>query len=207
MSIADVLVATAMLVPLQTILDAGFRKAMGQVTTWAQKIFDQPESVKIIGKIQMCAKPLKPVCILDPVVKKEEKKAAAAAPKPAASKDEKPKDNVEALPPTSFNVYDFKTFYVNHDDKKGAAVDEWYKMLDWEGWSFWHFTYEKFGKEGQKLHITNNMMAGFLSRAEHVNKYSFARHGVFGEEPNLEIMGVWLCRGTEIPDGLAKEHP
>jgi len=36
----------------------------------------------------------------------------------------------------------------------------------------------------------------------------FARHGVFGEEPNLEVMGVWLCRGPkEIPDGLLKEHP
>ena len=29
---------------------------------------------------------------------------------------------------------------------------------------------------------------------------------VLGEEPNLEIMGCWLCRGQEIPDGLAKEH-
>ena len=62
----------------------------------------------------MCAKPLKPVCVPDPVVKKEEKKAAAAAPKPAAAKAEKKLDNVESLPPSSFNVYDFKTFYVNH---------------------------------------------------------------------------------------------
>lgn len=50
-------------------------------------------------------------------------------------------------------------------------------------------------------------MNGFLSRAEHAGKYTFGRHGVFGEEPNLEIMGVWMMRGTEIPDGLAKEHP
>jgi elongation factor 1-gamma len=105
-------------------------------------------------------------------------------------------------------VYDFKTFFVNHPDKKGAAVDEWYKMLDWEGWSFWEFHYEKYTGEGEKLHVTNNLMGGFLSRAEHVNKYCFARHGVFGEEPNLEVKGVWLCRGPkEIPDGLKKEHP
>jgi elongation factor 1-gamma len=38
-------------------------------------------------------------------------------------------------------------------------------------------------------------MNGFLNRAEHVNKYTFARHGVFGEEPNLEIKGCWLLRG------------
>ena len=33
--------------------------------------------------------------------------------------------------------------------------------------------------------------------------YDKVIHGVFGEEPNLEVMGVWLCRGPkEIPDGL-----
>ena len=198
--------ATALQVSLQTVLDAGFRKAMKALNDWATNIFAMPEVIKVVGKVQMCAKPLKPVCIPDQVpAKKEEKKVAPAA---APKKAEKPKDNVESLPPTSFNVYDFKTFYINHPDKKGAAVDEWYKMLDWEGWSFWHFHYEKYTGEGEKLHVTNNLMSGFLSRAEHVNKYCFARHGVFGEEPNLEIMGVWLCRGPkEIPDGLKKEHP
>ena len=87
-------------------------------------------------------------------------------------------------------------------------MDESYKMIDWEGWSFWFFHYEKFGKEGQVLFSTNNLVTGFLSRAEHTTKYVFARHGVFGEEPDLEVMGVWLCRGPkEIPDGLVKEHP
>ena len=27
-------------------------------------------------------------------------------------------------------------------------------------------------------------------------------HGVYGEEPNLEIRGVWLWRGTEIPQEI-----
>jgi elongation factor 1-gamma len=183
---------------------------MKSVSDWAEKIFGMQTIINVVGRVQMCSKPLKPVCIPDPVTaKKEEKKKAAAAPAEAAPKpkEEKKKDNVESLPPTTFNVYDFKTFYVNHPDKKGAAVDEWYKMLDWNGWSFWHFHYEKYTGEGEKLHTTNNLMGGFLSRAEHVNKYCFARHGVFGEEPNLEIMGCWLVRGLELPDGLVKEHP
>ena len=80
-------------------------------------------------------------------------------------------------------------------------------MLDWKGWSFWFFHYDKYEDEGTKLHVTNNLMNGFLSRAEHTSKYTFGRHAVLGEEPNLEIMGVWLVRGLEIPDGLEKEHP
>jgi len=81
-------------------------------------------------------------------------------------------------------------------------------MLDWEGWSYWFFEYEKYGKEGTVLYSTNNLLGGFLSRGEHTTKYTFGRHGVFGDEPNLNIYGVWLCRGPkELPDGLTKEHP
>jgi elongation factor 1-gamma len=31
-------------------------------------------------------------------------------------------------------------------------------------------------------------------------------HGVYGDEPNLEIRGLWLWRGVEIPLEM-KEHP
>ena len=39
LSLADVIVATALMVPFQTVLDAGFRKAMKPATDWAEKIF------------------------------------------------------------------------------------------------------------------------------------------------------------------------
>jgi len=119
----------------------------------------------------MCAKALKPV------VKEEKKevKKVVAAPVAKVEKEEKKLDNVESLPPSPFDLYNFKTFFVNHPDKKGVAVDEWYKMLDWEGWSFWHLHYGKYDDEGVVLHITNNLLTGFLSRAEHANKYCFGR--------------------------------
>lgn len=51
-------------------------------------------------------------------------------------------------------------------------------------------------------------MNGFLNRAESANKLCFARHCVLGETPNLQIYGVWLCRGKdELPDALRKDHP
>ena len=39
--------------------------------------------------------------------------------------------------------------------------------------------------EGDKIHIANNLMTGFLSRAEHTTKYTFGRHCVLGEEGGL----------------------
>lgn len=50
--------------------------------------------------------------------KKEAKKQEAkpAAKKEEKKKDEKPKANIDLLPPSDFNLYDFKTFFVNHKD-------------------------------------------------------------------------------------------
>jgi elongation factor 1-gamma len=199
-TLADVIVQQVLKVPLQTVLDAGFRKGTGKnVEKWALAYYANEVVVKHEGKVQLAAKPLKPVLL-------EEKKAPKVVAQVAAKPKEvvvKPKDNIESLPPTDFVIYDYKTFLVNHPDKGGVGMDESYKQIDWNGWSYWFFHYEKFGKEGQVLFSTNNLVTGFLSRAEHTSKYTFARHGVFGEEPNLEVMGVWLCRGpTEIPDGL-----
>ncbi len=204
-TLADYILAMALMRPLQTTLDAGFRKAMKNVGAWAESVYAQESVKKVCGNVQLAAKALKPVVTVEK--KKEEKKKAAPAPAAPKKKEEKPKDNVESLPPTSFNLYDFKTLFVNHPDKAGKGVDTWYEMLDWEGWSFWHFHYDIYEGEGDKLHITNNLMNGFLNRAEHTSKYTFARQAVLGEEGGLQIMGVWLLRGQEIPDGLQKEHP
>lgn len=154
----------------------------------------------------MCAKALKAVTTKP--AKVEKPKAVAKPKEEAAPKvDAKPKDNVAALPPTDFVLYDFKTFFVNHEDKKGAAVDQWYKQCDWNGWAFWHLHYDIYEGEGDKLHVANNLMGGFLSRAEHTSKYVFGKHAVLGEEGSLQIEGLWFMRGTELPDGLVKEHP
>jgi len=203
-TLADVAVAVALIESFQTVLDGGFRKAMKNVEAWATATLELPSIVKVFGKVQMAAKPLKPFCKADP---KPEKKKAAPAPAKKEKKEEKVKDNVESLPPTPFNVYDFKTFFVNEKDMRGKGVDTWYEQLDWEGWSFWFLHYDKYGSEGTVLHVTNNLLSGFLSRAEHTSKYTFARMAVIGEEPSLDIEGVWLFRGQEVPDGLSKGHP
>lgn len=99
------------------------------------------------------------------------------------------------MPPSDFNLYDFKTLFVNHKDKKKGGVDTFYEMLDWNGWSFWHLHYDIYEGEGDKQHITNNLMNGFMNRAQHTAKYTFGRMAVLGEEPKLQIEGCWLFRG------------
>merc|ERR1712196_135626 len=57
-----------------------------------------------------------------------------------------------------------------------------------------------------KLYMTENLLGGFLQRFDHFRKHAFARMCILGEEPNLEIEGVWLFRGLEIPHEM-HEHP
>ena len=66
--------------------------------------------------------------------------------------------------------------------------------------SFREVLYEKDqATEGKVLIKTNNTMNGFLQRSDpHFRKYAFAIHGVYGDEPDLEIRGAWLWRGTEV---------
>lgn len=207
LSVADIIIANCLMYGFQTVLDQGFMKSIKNVNEWAARVFALPEHIHVFGKVQMCQKPLKPILAEAPK-KEEKKKAAPVAAAPKKKVDEKPKSNTDLLPPSDFNIYDFKTFYINHPDKKGKGMDEAYKMIDWEGYSFWKFEYDIYEGEGEKVHMCNNLIGGFLSRAEGVSKICFARHVVLGDEPNLQIYGVWLVRGkTEVPDGLRKDHP
>jgi elongation factor 1-gamma len=94
---------------------------------------------------------------------------------------------------------------VNHLDKK-AAIEEMWKTFDPQGFSFWKIYYIKYEGEGVKIHLTNNLKRGFLERLGDFRKYTFGPFGVYGDEPNLEIRGLWIWRGVDIPLEV-KEHP
>jgi elongation factor 1-gamma len=140
--------------------------------------------------------------------KKEETKVAS---KPKADDGEdapakKPKSALETLPPTEFDLFNFKTFMVNVPDKKGEGIDELKKLMDKEGFSIWFLHYEMYKDEGTVLFKTENMCKGFLQRFDDFRKWCLARHLVLGTEDKQEIMGVWLWRGVGIPQE-AHDHP
>ena len=189
---------------------------MGNVSQWYARVTKLPSFLKAFGAVKIAAKPIKPANLLV----KEKPKAAAPkeAPKPAAKpkkaddgdEEEKPKDKtknpLDLLPETKFDLYNFKTLFVNHPDKANGGVDELIKQFDKEGWSMWFLQYEKYKGEGEVMYKTENLLQGFLQRFEKFNKYSFARMCVTGEEPNLEIEGVFMWRGLTVPQECI-DHP
>ena len=73
--------------------------------------------------------------------------------------------------------------------------------------SFYFVHYEKYEGEGRVLHQFNNLLNGFLQRMDDkMRKHSLCVLGVYGQEPDLEIMGVFFWRGVGVIEPML-EHP
>jgi elongation factor 1-gamma len=209
-TLADIALASFFIIAQQTLIDGGFRKAMPKFSAWFERVTGLPEFVRVAGNIKVAAKTVKPVIKAEEKVAAPAKKAAAAKPKDNDDDEDKPQKKaanpLDLLPPTTFDLFNFKTLFVNIKDKKGEGIEELKKQFDPAGFSLWFLHYDKYKGEGEKLYITNNLCNGFLQRFDEFRKYCLARHLVLGDEPNLEIEGVWLWRGTGIPQE-AIDHP
>jgi len=91
-----------------------------------------------------------------PKAKKEEKKEEEAVDVMV-----KAKNPLDALPPTNFNFFDFKTLFVNAP-KKSDALDFFWKNYDPAGFSLWYIKYIKYEGEGVKLFLTANLKDSFI---------------------------------------------
>ena len=154
-TLADIYLAGTVAPAYQTCLDAGFQKGMPAVTGWFTRMTRLPPFVAAFGFVKTCAKPIKPPKLPQKEKpkapeKKPEAAAAAAKPKPAAPEEQKKAGNpLDALPPTNFVIYDFKTLFVNLPDKLEDGHEKMMSLVDKDGWSFWFLHYDKYGEEGK----------------------------------------------------------
>lgn len=151
---------------------------------------------------------------MKPVLKAEEKKKPVAAAKAVAVKAapvEKPKEWHELLAPCDFDIYNYKTYLINEPDRKGVGMAKTREMMKSpgfnDGFSFWWVKYERYGDEGTIQYKFSNLLGGFMQRTDaRLSKFAFGRMLMLGEEPNLNIEGVWMYRGQEIP-AMMNDNP
>ena len=211
-TVADIMVAAVLCLPFSLVLDAGLRKPAGKVCDWFDRVAKDAAFASVFGRVRICPKSLPPALKEGGAAKKE--KAPKQEKKPAKKEEEEdapPKEEkkinpLEALPPSPWNFFDFKTLMVNHPDKAGAGMAALKEQFDPAGYSFWFFHYDKYGKEGQIMYMTENLMKGFHQRFDHFRKHCLSRTCILNDEPNLEIEGVWCFRGLEIPFEM-HDHP
>jgi len=178
----------------QTMLDAGFCKAMGKAAAWFKRVIALPSFVKVCGVVTPTAKAMKPIL-------KVEVKAPKVVAVAAVKKEEK-KQEGDQFVKTDFVLYDYKTYLVNLKDMRGEGIaGTKAKFLEPgfnNAFSFWHFKYEKYGDEGQVHYKFSNFLAGWMQRCDPKLSLScFGRMLMLGKEPELDVEGVWMIHNQE----------
>ncbi|KAL6074491.1 Elongation factor 1-gamma [Balamuthia mandrillaris] len=205
-TLADIAVSMALYRLYKLVLDAGFRKAFGNVNRWYLTLVNQPQFSSVIGEVVLCEKMAKapdaPKVEKKVEPKKQEapkkaEKPAAEAAAPAETKKEKKANPLDSLPVSKLVLDEWKRQYSNTDTRTEALPWFW-ENYDPEGYSIYFCDY-KYNDECTKLFMTNNLISGFVQRLDPLRKYGFGDVLIFGEEPKLAVSGCWLFRGTEIP--------
>ena len=189
------------------------KNLMPNITSWFEKIMNTKECIKAYGKTILCKTPVKPpiekINIRKDKEKDKEKNKGNINKNKKEEKGEKPNNNneiktkketnpLDLLPPSKFNLDEFKRSFLNNKNKAEAIKNFW-EQFDPEGYSFWWMEYQNPPQEGKILFRTSNAKNFFLQKLDSFRKYSFAVHGVYGVEGDYKIRGVWMWRGKEIP--------
>lgn len=207
-TLADIVLACALLYPMKMIFDKEYRKPFSAVCRWFGTLVNQPEFQVIMGDVPLCDVAL--VADGDQSEKKEEKKETKKAAKKDTAKEEKEDDVLDELKPQKKAEHPLAA--LNREKPSKMVMDAWKvqysntkdlsKAMEWfwanfdaEGYSLWFCDYN-YNNENKKLFMTCNGVSGFLQRSEAMRKFAFGIMDVCGEEgKELIITGCWLFRG------------
>jgi len=211
---ADLGVAFALYSAYSVVFDANYRKPFNNVNRWFTTCINQPEWKAVIGEFKFCEK-----MAVAPVAekkkeepkkeepKKEAKKAEKAEKDDAPEEDEfaekKKKSKLDFLPPSKFNLEEWKRVYSNAKDTRKEAYPWLWQHIDAEGFSFFFAEYnynDDLGKE--PMFKVLNLVGGWMQRLDQLRKYGMGSIIVFGDDEHRQIGSCWLFRGQEIPDEM-----
>ncbi|GJJ14037.1 hypothetical protein Clacol_008294 [Clathrus columnatus] len=211
-TVADVQLASILVPAAKTTFDAPTRAKYPHLTRHFITLINHPKIKPIVGEIQLIDKAVVYTAPAKP--KKEEKPKEAPKPKAEKPKKEeveeededddipkeapKPKNPLDLLPKSSFNLEDWKRKYSNLDTRGAEGSLQWfYENYDKEGFSIWRADF-KYNEELTVTFKSSNQVGGFFNRLEESRKYLFGSMGVLGEPNNSIITGAFVTRGSDI---------
>ncbi|RKP24893.1 hypothetical protein SYNPS1DRAFT_33112 [Syncephalis pseudoplumigaleata] len=189
-TLADIVVACTLVMPVKMVLAPEYLVANKNLARYLKTLYAQPQFKAVLGDVAFCTAETKYT-----PAKEAAKPAATEQP---AEPAKKPKSKLELLPPSSFNLEEWKRFYSNNDTKP-TAMNWFWEHFDAEGFSIWRVVY-KYNDELTKVFMSSNLIGGFFARLERARKYAFGSLCVLGEDNKNEIEGYFVIRGQEIPE-------
>eukprot|EP00124_Ichthyophonus_hoferi_P000434 Ihof_evm5s16 gene=Ihof_evmTU5s16 len=131
----------------------------------------------------------------------KEKKEKTPEVEPTAEEEEmkakpKPTKYLTELPPTKFDLENWKRVYSNKETVSEAIPFFW-ENFDAEGYTIAFCEYED-SQYLELVFMTCNLVGGMFQRLDNVRKFMFGSVLVFGENNNNTIKGVWIWRGKDF---------
>ena len=167
-----------------------------KLTLWFENIMNTQEAIEAYGRTLLCKKQLKPLDI------KIEKNKNKNEPK----KEIKKENPLDFLPPSKFDLDNFKKEFCENSNKKEVMEKLW-KDFDPKGYSLWLIEYQNLESEGKKLFRMKNSKNFFLERFDDdFKRYSFGVHGVYGNNNEFKVKGLWMWRGEDIPEEIKENE-
>ena len=167
-----------------------------KLTLWFENIMNSQEAIEAYGRTLLCKKQLKPLDI------KIEKNKNKNEPK----KEIKKENPLDFLPPSKFDLDNFKKDFCENSNKK-EIMEKFWKDFDPKGYSLWLIEYQNLESEGKKLFRMKNSKNFFLERFDDdFKKYSFGVHGIYGNNNEFKVKGLWMWRGEDIPEEIKENE-
>ena len=167
-----------------------------KLTLWFENIMNTQEAIEAYGRTLLCKKQLKPLDI------KIEKNKNKNEPK----KEIKKENPLDFLPPSKFDLDNFKKDFCENSNKK-EVMEKFWKDFDPKGYSLWLIEYQNLESEGKKLFRMKNSKNFFLERFDDdFKRYSFGVHGVYGNNNEFKVKGLWMWRGEDIPEEIKENE-
>ena len=167
-----------------------------KLTLWFENIMNTQEAIEAYGRTLLCKKQLKP---LDIKIEKNKNKNEA-------KKEIKKENPLDFLPPSKFDLDNFKKDFCENSNKK-EVMEKFWKDFDPKGYSLWLIEYQNLESEGKKIFRMKNSKNFFLERFDDdFKRYSFGVHGVYGNNNEFKVKGLWMWRGEDIPEEIKENE-
>ncbi|KAL0365790.1 UNVERIFIED_CONTAM: Elongation factor 1-gamma 2 [Sesamum radiatum] len=219
-TLADIVMTCNLSIGFKAIMTKSLTSQFPHVERYFWTMVNQPNFKKILGDIKQ-AESIPPVASKKPAQVKEpakpkpkeepkkEVKKEEVKPKEVAEEEEAPKPKaknpLDLLPPSKMILDEWKRLYSNTKTNfREVAIKGFWDMYDPEGYSLWFCNY-KYNDENTVSFVTLNKVSGFLQRMDLARKYAFGKMLVIGSEAPYKVKGLWLFRGTEIPQFVLDE--
>lgn len=218
-TLADIVMASALLYPMKFVLDGNCRKRFSAVVRWFTTCVNQAQFKSAMGEVVLCIKALQPAKGAGKGKGKgkgkkgqqqkkkgqQKKKQQPKKKKEEAKKPEKtdPVSLLKKLPRSSFSLPGFFREYMSHQPNQFLkAMPFLWEKFDNEGFSLWHAKYN-YNEDNRFDFVTTNTMRGLMQRCDELTKPNLVFINLVAYKP--EGSATWNIEGGVILRGQAIE--